>query len=151
MKAPAICVLLAILHVTVSAQSSSFFVGSTPCDSWIKSTLKIPEASPCEFQKWELKFEPGNLFSLQVRYGMSKPNTNGFQNDGTMIEIKGNYTVINPSPSSKKTVCLLSSPSLKSPLPLLKLDNNLFHILNDKKELLVGNGGFSYSLNRLNQ
>ena len=150
MKAVTICCLLIIsCAITTIAQSigTDFFAGSTPCDAWIKSELKINDSSPCEFQKWELLFDK-DQFTLSVRYGMSKPNTNGFQNNGTSMEIKGSFVIVNPS-GNRKTIYRLSSASFKSPLMLLKLDNNLFHILDDKQSLLVGNGGFSYSLNRI--
>jgi hypothetical protein len=154
MKGTVLCSLFIITLTTSFAQSTSknLFAGSTPCDDWIKAELKISEATPCEFQKWELTLDDANnnQFTLKVRYGMSRPNTNGFQNDGTLLEVKGSFSISNPAGGNRKTIYVLNSASFKSPMMLLKMDNNVFHLLDDKKNLLVGNGGFSYSLNRIN-
>jgi hypothetical protein len=142
--------LICIAFKTVAQQPGAitgFFAGSIPCDDWIKSELKITQSTPCEFQKWELTLD-NNQFSLKVRYGISKPNTNGFENEGTLMEVAGTYS-FRKSPDGKKIYYELNSSKFKMVLKLLRLDDNVFHIVDDAGTLLVGNGGFSYSLNRI--
>jgi hypothetical protein len=136
------------LHSVLSQTKPDHFVGSTPCDPYIKSILKIDEQALCEFIKWKLDIDiTAKTFTAEVLYGISLPNTNGFQNGGTKLIVNGRFE-LNNDKKTGKPIYLLSSASFKSPLSLREMDNNVLHVLGADNTLLVGNGGFSYSLNR---
>jgi hypothetical protein len=131
------------------------FAGSTPCDSAIRSVMQIPQSTICEFMKWEMKFlsnpaEPGR-FELTVSYGQSKPNTNGFMNGGEKLILNGTYTIQSTKSTAVRKIYLLKSEKLSEPVVLIRMDNNIFHFADRHQKLLVGNGGWGYVLNRLNE
>ncbi len=132
----------------LSQTKPEHFVGSTPCDPYIKSILRIDEQAPCEFTKWKMDIDASaKTFTAEVLYGLSLPNTNGFQNGGTKLSIIGKIEM-SKDKRTGKSVYTLSSASLRSSLSLRALDSNVLHMLDAGNKLLVGNGGFSYSLNR---
>lgn len=133
--------------------AAKLFVGSTPADAYIRNTLRVPETDNCEFIKWELNLADTSQhplrFELLARYGKSKPNTNGFE-DEHRIQLKGVYHIEPGTPaSSRRRAFLLTSERLSQPIVLMEIDSNLFHLADTGRNMLVGNGGFSYILNRL--
>jgi hypothetical protein len=136
------------IPAVLSQTKPEHFVGSTPCDAYIKSILRLDEDTPCEFIKWRVDVNiPAKSFTAEVLYGLSLPNTNGFQNGGKKLTISGKVEVSKDERSGKPIFTLVSS-SFKSPLAMRALDSNVLHMLGADNKLLVGNGGFSYSLNR---
>jgi hypothetical protein len=155
----AICCLLSTISCAQDNSSlpnatELIFVGSTPCDSLIKSELKIPGSSKCDFIKWELKLggnkDSSNQYHLTAVYGEAKPNTNGFMNGGNKLSVTGKLSISHGSkanPGSK--VYYLNSDSFAAPIVLIEMDNNILHFADTNKNLLLGNGGWGYVLNRL--
>lgn len=138
-------------QTSANHSSTGFYVGSTPCDSLIRSILKIPADQTCDFIKWELHLSHPDNFHLQAVYGASKPNTNGFIN-GTNITVTGNYTTRpDTTINTSATLYQLHSEKFLSPLLLIELDSSIMHFSDANKNLLVGNGGWGYVLNRSNE
>lgn len=138
---------------TSSGKAADLFVGSTPCDKFIYSTLKIPSGDSCEFIKWELGLQKGQKdegeFRLTTLYGESKPNTNGFKNE-KKLEISGRYKIqqgINEN--AHLNVYRLNGTNYPNPIFLVEMDKNIFHFADQDKKLLVGNGGWGYVLNKI--
>lgn len=152
MAALLICAVAGRACAQSSQAPMDVFVGSTPCDAYIKATLGIPRADSCEFIKWELTIlknkEGVNKFQLTAKYGIGQPNTNGFKRGGNSLTIDGNIT---SSKGNKSGIQLyrLQSNKIPSPLHLVKMDDNVFHFADNDQKLLVGNGGWGYVLNRL--
>ena len=127
------------------------FVGSTPCDSFIRVQMGIPNETICDFIKWELNLDPAgsDSFKITAAYGESRPNTNGFIKTEYFLA-KGNYFFINAkNENANYRVLHLNAPQLKSSLLLIALDSNILHFADHDKQFLVGNGGWGYVLNRL--
>lgn len=130
------------LGTNVDPNSPLVFVGSTPCDAEVRKALAVPEIENCEFIKWHLRLdERSKTFQLTVTFGESQPNTNGFKGGGTKREFSGKFQ---PGGSLYR----LQSSELQQDLYLIVLNENLFHLADERGELLVGNGGYSYVLNR---
>lgn len=115
------------------------FTGSTPAGIIVKSFLGISLTDSVDFIRWQLILSEEH-YKLSCSYGIGKPNTNGFINGGEKIVLKGvlhkekhNYQLQNGS----KT------------LQLIELNEDLLHLLDTDHNLLVGNGGWSYTLNNL--
>lgn len=127
-------------------------IASTPADSLIKTAFNINQATLVDFIRWDLKLKTGdNTFDLNINYGESQPNTSGFKKGGEKQAIKGTFTV---SKSEKGEllgdVFELKSPKNQTFISFVKINDNLFHLLTSNKKLMVGNGGWSYTLNRKN-
>lgn len=128
-------------------------VGSTPGDDLIKSLLAIPPETKIDFIKWNLALSPSNTgqetFVLGMVVGESQPNTLGFIGGGKPLTIKGTYRVSKEMGGHRGAETVrLTSESLPSGISLAKLNDNLFHLLTPERKLMIGNGGWSYSLNR---
>lgn len=137
---------------TGSLPATDIFVGSTPCDSLIKSILQIPSITKCDFIKWDLSLQKNSdaSFQLTALYGESQPNTNGFIGGGKQIEVNGKYAIsygVGTNPNAK--VYYLHGDKSQSSLLLIEMDTNILHFVDANKNFIVGNGGWGYVLNRL--
>jgi hypothetical protein len=128
------------------------FVGSTPGDSMIKTVLGIPAESPVDFMRWNLVLQDSENknFELRIHYGLSQPNTRGFAAGDVKRFYGGKYTMEQVrSGDFNGEVYRLKSDSLNAAgLSLVKLGDHLLHLLEPGNRLMVGNGGWSYTLNR---
>jgi hypothetical protein len=115
------------------------YTGSTPADITVRSFLGIYSTDSIDFIRWQLTLLD-NSYTLNCNYGIGKPNTNGFIDGGKKIEIKGAL-------KKEKNNYELNYASKK--LTLAELNTDLLHILNEHNNLLVGNAGWSYTLNAL--
>ncbi|WP_127129550.1 hypothetical protein [Pseudoflavitalea rhizosphaerae] len=124
--------------------SNSFqFIGSTPGDATIKTIMGIDTASSIHFMRWDLRLQPNSKetgnFVLILRYGLSKPNTQDFIDGGEKRIIKGRY---------EHNGSIIHFMGNQAQFSLRKIDENVFHLLNVKWELMQGNAGWSYTLCR---
>lgn len=134
-------IIISLLLYACKALSSDItLVGSTPGDEQIKSLLAIPADSKIDFIRWNLVLNTQHTFSLDIVFGESKPNTMGFKADNK-LSIKGEYNI-------NGAIYQLTSKQLPAGISIIKLNANVFHLLSPQKELLPGNGGWSYTLNR---
>lgn len=138
-----------IVSCSTTHAPETVLVGSTPGDDLIKSMLSISSTTQVDFIKWNLKLSNNNTFELTINYGESKPNTLGFKGGGQTNSSRGSF-VIHTSPENKnfREIYQLKNSSFARPISMVKLNENLFHILTSDNQLMIGNGGWSYSLNR---
>jgi hypothetical protein len=115
------------------------FTGSTPADAVVRSFLEISLSDSVDFIRWKLILRD-NQYHLQCNYGIGKPNTNGFINGGKKIELSG---------SMEKEKNYYQFRNGNKTLKVAELNTDLFHLLNADNSLLVGNGGWSYTLNNV--
>lgn len=144
-----IIILAGILKPDFHARESEVafeLQASTPGDSVIKTMLNIDQSFPVDFIRWHLLLQPeSQTFELNISYGINQPNTLGFTADGQKKSIQGTYKTHH---SSRGEVYQLKSEAAKVAFSFLQLNEGLYHLLDAKQKLLLGNGGWSYSLNR---
>jgi len=126
--------------------------GSTPCDQLMKSTLHLSSDELIDFMKWELTLT-GNAdkgsFMLKLNYGESQPNTSGFKQGGKNISFSGEYdAVLSDSEKLHGMIYSLRSNETGILIRMIKVNDNIFHLLTNDYRLFIGNGGWSYTLNR---
>lgn len=118
-------------------------IGSTPGDAAVKTFMGIDTATSIDFIRWDLQLLPNNTeagsFVLNLHYGLSKPNTQDFIDGGEKRKIEGRY-------ENKGSFIYFNGNEAK--FSLQRIDNNVYHLLNAKQELMKGNAGWSYSLSR---
>ena len=150
-----------------AAHHNFLLVGSTPCDGAIKAALGIAAETKCDFIRWTLAMDPtkGNAYKLDANYGEAQPNTLGFIGGGQHISASGKFEKLThlllkglpPRPRSADTppkqggereVYRLRSEQPAIDVSLVKLNANLFHLLMPDGSMMIGNGGWSYTLNR---
>ena len=67
------------------------------------------------------------------------------------IELKGKWTIgKGTNESAEAVVYKLNAGNSPISLSFLKPDQNLLHLLDLDKRLMIGNGAWSYTLNRIN-
>ena len=118
------------------------FIGCTPGDNLIKSQLGIQADTKIDFIRWDLKLNASNTFVLNIKFGENQPNTLGFIAGGQSKDFQGTYTI---TKNMNNEFYHLEASELK--ISLVKLNDNLFHLLTTENRLMVGNGGWSYTLN----
>jgi len=122
------------------------YVASTPCDAGIKSVLTIPVDLKCDFIRWELTLNAApKTFSLGIIFGQGEPNTPGFRGGGQRLSFTGRVEI---EKREKREIYLLKSTQPATQVSLIKINENLFHILTPESRLMVGTGGWSYTINR---
>jgi hypothetical protein len=124
------------------------YVASTPGDqSLIKSYLHIPESFVADFIRWDLKMDSKDRFDLTLNYGESKPNTLGFKDHDITVHYQGHYSLERIG-TIKEDVFNFISDDQTIHFKAIKINGQLLHLLNDEHKLMVGNGGWSFTLNR---
>lgn len=132
------------VSIANATDTKTVLVGSTPGDLPIKSMLTINPETEIDFIRWELVLdEADKKFDLKLHFGVNKPNTKDFMNDGERLSFAGVYEV---SKNPKGNIYKLKSG--KSEISFVKISENVFHLLTSENNLMIGNGGWSYSLNR---
>jgi hypothetical protein len=131
------------------------FEATTPCDDEAKKILGISPGFKCEMIKWNLTFynDPNKntptSFHLICVYGMAKQGTRGFMDGATTIELKGKCVVEKEiQENTNPTIYNLIADNLPTTISFLQADQNIFHLLNENKKPMNGNGAWSYTLNR---
>jgi hypothetical protein len=129
--------ILFIIITSCSSGKERIYVGSTPADRIVRSFLGIPFSDSVDFIRWWITIAD-EKYSLKCNYGISKPNTSGFWNNGKWIEINGRVI---------KNEHYYSFQNRNRTLKAVELNAALLHLLDENKNLLVGTGGYSYALN----
>jgi len=132
------------------------FQGNTPCSAQARALPQIPSDTDCEQMIWSLILyqdsETGTptTYQLNAAYGLSKPNTNDLIDGGTPIVMEGSWTIMTGTKSDlDATVYQINPDDPQTMVSFLKVNENLLHVLSNEKTLLVGNGAWSYTLNRM--
>lgn len=127
------------LFISCASSKQINFTASTPAGTVIRSFLGIPQEDSVDFIRWKLTLGD-NRYNLQCNYGIGKNNTNRFINGGKTIALNGTF---------KKEQNMLMLQHIDRILKIIELNGNLLHLLDENNKLLVGNGGWSYTLNNI--
>ena len=145
-----IVALLTAIAAATSAQSSSEFVGSTPCDAAPRRFLAIPPTLKCEKVTWQLTVSGGSglhspegSYTLTAVYGIQIPGAAGFVDGGARAQLRGTWV---GSMAGQRAVYTLVADNPRRSLSFVLFEGNLLHPQNDDGTLMVGNGGWSYTL-----
>lgn len=138
MRIVPVCIMLFLLNSCVSGKET-IYVASTPAGTVVRSFLGIALTDSVDFIRWRIALTDRN-YEIQCNYGVSKPNTNGFINDGRKIELKGKVI-------KKESQYLLVNGS--AAIHITELNRDILHFADVTNTLLVGNGGWSYTLNAM--
>jgi hypothetical protein len=126
-----------LLFFNLFAQGKGvIYIGSTPANRVVKSFLAIPFSDSIDFIRWNLEIDD-HKYQLSCNYGIGKPNTNGFMDGGKKIELTGKY---------RKEKNHYSLQNNNKTLVIAILNEHVLHLAEENKNLLIGNGGWSYTL-----
>jgi hypothetical protein len=143
-------ICLAINSCSQTTSSSSLAIASyeatTPCDEVSKSLLNIPATDEAVMMKWSLTLLTPTSYKLIYTFGMDKQGSREFSEGAITKEQTGKWTKSKYKNTEVYTLTADDAPSLS----FLKLNENVLHLLDSNKNLMVGNGAWSYTLNRIN-
>lgn len=131
------CTLLVLFAFSFAEASANTYTGSTPAGAVVRTFLGISLQDSIDFIRWQITLD-NSSYTLDCNYGIGKPNTNGFIDGGKNIKLSGNIR--------KKEYYYLLQNGNKI-LKIASINNNLLHFLDTNNTLVVGNGGWSYTLN----
>jgi len=130
-------VCLLALTCTCTTARETTYTGSTLTHRAVRDFLGISLTDSVDFIRWTLIIRD-NKYVLNCQYGIGKAGTNGFINE-KRVELTGALSI--------KGFCYTLLYGKKA-LSILAINANLLHLLDENNHMLVGNGGFSYTLNR---
>ena len=132
------------------------FQANTPCSAQARPLPQIPADADCNQMKWDLVLfqDPATgtptTYRLNSSYGLSKQGTNDLIDRGTPIAMKGKWTITTGTKTDPEaTVYQLNMNDNQTFVSFLKVSDDLIHVLSSEKTLLVGNGAWSYTLDRM--
>ena len=138
-------------HETTADNAAVVFEAMTPCDPLTKPLRQIPDGVACEMTMWRITFAADRTFVLNAAYGMSQPNTTGIRDGGTKVDMTGAWSTsvgTNSDPHAS-VIALTDERDAAHSILFVKINDDLLHLLDPQKRLMVGNGGWSYTLNRI--
>ena len=129
-------------------RGTTVFVGSTPGAESLRTVLAIPREATVGLLEWELALEeaaPPNApsYHLRVKYGPTRPNQPGLDATAPSVERRGRWRLDARTPRQQPGIGVVV---LDNGLSLLKLSDTILHALAPDGSLLVGTGGWSYTL-----
>ena len=132
------------------------FEGNTPCNTQPKPLPQIPADSDCDQMIWSLvlyqdpQTKMPTTYALKSAFGRSKQGTNDLIGGGTSIEMEGAWTItMGTKNDPNATVYQINSEDPQTTVSFQMINDNLIHVLSHEKTLLIGNGAWSYTLNRM--
>lgn len=135
--------LLLMLFVILTGNFASAkdldYTASTPAGAELRDFLGINQGDSLDFIRWSLRIIDNKTFELECKYGISRPNTNGFI-DEKKVKLSGVAEV--------NGARMVLKHKLKS-LAMLVLNENIIHLLNKDGTMMIGNAGWSYTLNAM--
>jgi hypothetical protein len=122
------------------------FVGSTPCGGAVSAMLGIPPEAKAELIEWKLTLYQSRdaqsaAYHLRWSYGPTVPNQPGLSRNAPANERRGTWRIRTDSASRVTTYEL-------GGISLLEVSRDVVHLLAADRSLLIGDGGWSYTLTR---
>jgi hypothetical protein len=132
------------------------FVASSPCSEGSRPLPGISLNTDCEFIKWKLTLyqdesaKSPTTYTLHFVYGLPKQGTTGFIEGGKKGEMEGTWTIIKGlGRDSNRIIYQLNDRKTSKTISLLRLNDNLLHLLDSDQLLMIGSAAWSYTLNRI--
>jgi hypothetical protein len=141
-------------HANTHSDASTFgvFAGTSPCADFVKPFLAIPSGEKCDRIRWELTLyhDPNTrnptAYKLMREFGFHVDNRT-YQSKGS-TNLEGRWQIVKGRPIDPDAVVFQLDANKSQSLAFLLIDQNILHPLDTNKNLLVGNSGYSYTLNR---
>jgi len=143
------------ITATGNAAASIVYEASTPCNVTLKAMLQIPAEAKCDFVKWNLVLKHDqetmkpSSYTLNCTYGLAKQGTRGFMDGAGNLELKGKLTIEKGDHADATAIVYkLTTDDGHLTLYFVKAGENLLHLLDQDKQLMVGGIAWSFTLNR---
>src|SRR6185503_9450065 len=150
-----LCLLAGCAKTPDGSSVFGVFEGITPCSAQTRPLPQIPEDTNCEQMIWKFTLYQDSAtgapttYQLDATYGVPKQNTNGLDDGGTPIAMQGNWGIMKGTDTDANAVIYQLNPEdPQMTISFLKVDEDILHVLHPDMRLMVGNAGWSYTINR---
>jgi len=126
------------------------FAGSSPGGGTIRQLLRIPSNAEADLIQWKLtlfqdaKTQAPSGYELRYAYSSTDPGKPRLAEGGEILQRQGAWTVGKGIKSNPDAVVY----ELDGSVSFFRADANILHLLNPDRSLMIGTGGWSYTLNR---
>jgi len=140
---------------------SSGFSGSTPCGRVARQFLGISADANCVMVTWELTLHDEDAaaaaaerrsrpYKLVARCGHSVPERPGaVEAAKDNIVVQGTWRIVRGTKSDPQAIVYeLATEDPKRTAAFVKVGEDLLHLLDGERRAVIGNSGWSYTLNR---
>jgi hypothetical protein len=117
-----------------------------PCREGIKILSTLPDDTAFESMRWllTLNYSSDNRpfnYSISCQYAGKAPTTT--------VQLNGTWAITKGTKSDPNAVVYqLNSDQKGASILLVKLDEDLLHLLDRDRQMMIGTPGWSYTLNR---
>lgn len=129
-----------------ASSPNTVFVSCTSCPNDIRGFLTVPAGTPCDMVNWNLQVSDNGNYTLTAKWGYYVDNAT-FKYTGELKDSKGSWTINKQNPGFKESE-IYTLTANKQSLQLLKLNDNMFHLMGHDKKILTGTEGYANVLNR---
>ena len=136
--------------VVVAVSTKTFYSGTTPCAPGKSLVPVVPANDDCEHMKWHLTLfnsEAGIPASYVLTCQYRGANSAG--RSSKTVEMKGSLVITKGIKSNPEAVVYELRTERGTNVLLVKMSDDLLHILDADRRLMVGNPAWSYTLNRV--
>lgn len=169
MKLTLLVFVMAIINCSdstpVTRAVADVFEGTTPCSNIIRPLHKIAAEPDCALEnchcimvEWTLALYKDPSTQQPTTYKLTGINrysvkeTNMYSTPGTKTESEGTWRIVRTSKTNPGAIVYRLNPDKPGiSLDLVRLSDNLVHILDHDGHLMIGNEFFSYTLNKKRQ
>lgn len=146
------------LTCTTESQSTTFgvFGGTSLCAEVSRPLLNIPPAAQCDRTKWNLtlyvdsRTQSPTTYKLSSEYGFHIDNRT-FLTKGSNVR-EGTWSIATGAKTDPNaTVYELEPADPKSTVLFLRIDENLIHLLDRDRSLMIGSAAQSFTLSRIDK
>jgi hypothetical protein len=130
------------------------FVGTSPCGNTPRPLLKIPLEANCDRIKWSLALyrdpntDKPTTYTLNGEWGFHIDNRT-YLTKGTLNGMEGNRAIARGTKTDPDAIIIqLDADKPHLTISFVAMDANILHLLDRDKNLMVGDGGQSYTLSR---
>jgi hypothetical protein len=128
------------------------FVGTTLCGREVREFIGgLPSDAPCHAITWRLTLRPAPAptWKLAATYGVPARTNPNAMVDGPSVALQGTLRPVTAARSAPgATRHQLTREGVRRSLSFAEIHGDLLHLLADDGGLMVGTGGWSYTLNR---
>jgi hypothetical protein len=137
------------------ATASEEFVGTTLCDVRSREFIGgLATNAPCHCVTWHLTLLTNqqtrlpSTYTLVVKYGLPGRTDPNQLEDGPTEKREGTWEIVRGSATNPRAIVYRIHGQGGRVLSLVRLGENVFHFLDPENRLMIGNAGWSYTLNR---
>ena len=129
------------------------FAGTTLCGDASRAFLGgLDVGAPCHAITWRIRLEPSTDgragWSLTATYGVPPASNPNLMVDGPKVTLKGTWTVTKGAGRDVSASVYRLTSEARRTVAFVRISDDLVHMLGDDGRLMVGTGGWSYTLNR---